>query len=68
LPDNVHLTTEALAKRLHTSTVTLARWRGQGRGPRFIKAGNRVLYPLDEVAAYEAANARMSTRMLDGEH
>lgn len=37
---------------------TLDNWRSQNRGPRFVKIGGRVLYPLHEVEAYEARNLR----------
>jgi hypothetical protein len=37
---------------------TLAKWRMRGCGPRFLKLGSKVLYPLDEVVAYETANLR----------
>jgi hypothetical protein len=37
---------------------TLAKWRMRGYGPRFLKLGSKVLYPMDEVVAYETANLR----------
>jgi predicted DNA-binding transcriptional regulator AlpA len=37
---------------------TLDNWRSQNRGPRFVKIGGRVLYPVAEVEAYEARNLR----------
>lgn len=37
---------------------TLDNWRSQKRGPRFVKIGGRVLYPIDEVVAYERRNLR----------
>ncbi len=43
------------------NTVTLStldNWRSQNRGPRFVKIGGRVLYPLEEVVAYEMKNLR----------
>ena len=38
--------------------ATLDNWRSQNRGPRFVKIGGRVLYPVAEVEAYEARNLR----------
>jgi hypothetical protein len=35
---------------------TLANWRSQGKGPPFSKRGAKVVYPLDTLEAYEAAN------------
>lgn len=38
--------------------ATLDNWRSQNRGPRFVKIGGRVLYPVAEVEAYELRNLR----------
>lgn len=38
--------------------ATLDNWRSQSRGPRFVKIGGRVLYPVAEVEAYELRNLR----------
>lgn len=32
---------------------TLANWRSQTIGPPYVKVGNRILYPLDEVIKWE---------------
>ena len=39
---------------LDLSEFTLARWRWSGTGPRHIKAGNRVRYPLAELESWMA--------------
>lgn len=57
-----HLTTQELADRLRVTTVTVARWRGNGIGPKYIKSGGRVLYREDDVAAYENSHTRQKTR------
>lgn len=57
-----HLTPAQLVERwkdtpFPTTLVTLARWRGAGKGPAFIRAGHngkRVFYPLSAVASYES--------------
>lgn len=54
--DRVNLTPEQLAARLHLKPQTLANWRCIGLGPRFIKFGKKVLYPIDEVEKWERAN------------
>lgn len=56
--DTVFLTPAELSKRWNgaVTTGTLANWRNQGKGPSFQKIGSRVLYRLDQVVAYEAAN------------
>jgi hypothetical protein len=35
---------------------TLANWRSQGHGPPFSKRGAKVVYQLDKLVAWEAAN------------
>lgn len=35
------------------SEQTLKRWRMDGKGPKFVKLGQKVAYPLDEVLAWE---------------
>lgn len=50
-----------LAKELHVSTSTLARWRNEGTGPQYMKAGRRVLYALTDVNAWLLASSRTST-------
>lgn len=32
---------------------TLANWRSTGQGPRFVKIGGRVMYPINRVAEWE---------------
>lgn len=56
-----YLTPRELAARWRNivSLSTLDNWRSsQNRGPRYVKIGGRVLYPLAEVEAYEARNLR----------
>lgn len=49
------LTIEELVARWKGTVAkkTLANWRVQGRGPKFVKAGKAVLYPLSAVEKYE---------------
>ncbi len=50
----VHLTPEALANRINKSTITLQRWRSQGKGPQYIKTGHRsVVYDEKDVEEWE---------------
>jgi hypothetical protein len=55
-----HLTPEELISRWRgtVSEPTLRSWRSRGDGPAFIRIGNRVLYPLADVVAYEAGSPR----------
>jgi hypothetical protein len=56
-----HLDQRHLADRWLVSPRTLEQWRWQGRGPRFLKLGGRVVYPLNEVEAFETANLHANT-------
>lgn len=57
-----HLTPAELAARLRIKNVnTLAQWRSKGEGPRYMKFGTRVLYPVAEVEAWESQKIRNST-------
>lgn len=57
MKSNRYLTTEEVAAMLHLSKATLERWRRQGDGPPFVRAGRRrVLYPADGVDRWLADN------------
>jgi hypothetical protein len=56
-----HLSQRDLAGRLRISPRTLEGWRWRGTGPRFVKAGGRVLYRLEDVEAFEETQLRQST-------
>jgi hypothetical protein len=58
---DIHFTQRDLARRLHISPRTLEGWRWRGEGPRFVKAGGRVLYRLEDVEAFEAEQLRQRT-------
>jgi predicted DNA-binding transcriptional regulator AlpA len=49
------------AEYLGLSRKTLDNWRTTGRGPRFLKLGSRVLYPVAELDAFKTAHLRTST-------
>ncbi|MBF6213819.1 DNA-binding protein [Nocardia puris] len=51
-----HLTPDQLAERWHITRSSLAQQRYLGTGPRYLKVGRRVLYPLDSVVEFERAN------------
>lgn len=59
--DNINLTPEEVAKRLRTSVAVLSNWRIKGTGPKFIKIGRKVLYPLAQLESFEAAQLRSNT-------
>lgn len=45
-------TRRQVAEFLQTSVPTLARWAGEGSGPRFIKLGSSVRYRRADVLAW----------------
>lgn len=47
------LTPKELAARWKLSPGTLANWRVKGIGPKYMKLGWGVVYPLAEVISYE---------------
>ena len=61
-----HIDQKELARRWLISPRTLEQWRWQGRGPRFLKLGGRVLYRLADVEAYEADNLHFNTVVSSG--
>lgn len=64
-----HLTPAETAKQLGLKSAgTLANWRAQGRGPRYVKHGRRVLYPVAAIEVYkrESFTAQPSTAVLAG--
>lgn len=49
-----HLTPAQCAAELGFKSIgTLANWRAKKKGPRWVKHGTRVLYPVEEVASYK---------------
>ena len=62
--ENTNLTPKEAANRLRVTTGTLSNWRVQGNGPRFIKVGRKVLYPVAQVVAYETAALRSNTALV----
>ena len=61
--DRMNLTPQQLSERLQISRATLANWRSKGYGPRYMKFGKRVLYPMKEVEKFEAANLRSAVHV-----
>jgi hypothetical protein len=56
--DTRHLNQIDLARRWRVSERTLERWRWLEQGPPYLKIGGRVVYRLDQIESYEAAQAR----------
>jgi len=50
--DKVCLTPKAAAEALSLGLRTLARLRERGEGPRFIRIGRAVRYPIDDLKVW----------------
>lgn len=48
-----YLSPAELAARLGLSEKTLANWRALGQGPRWIRIGRSIRYPLEHVTRFE---------------
>lgn len=55
------LSTDEVAELLKLKSQTLRVWRWRGDGPRYLKAGSRVLYKLADVLAWLEKTAAQST-------
>lgn len=49
------------AERLRVSPNTLKCWRMTGGGPRYLKLGRMVLYPVREIEAFERSHMMNAT-------
>ena len=54
-------TSDALAERWKISPQTLSQWRWSSKGPKYLKMGRRILYPLKEIELFEARMLRLNT-------
>jgi len=56
--DRKYLTADEVAQRYRgaVSVGTLRNWRGMRVGPAFVKIGKAVLYPVDELDAWDRKN------------
>jgi excisionase family DNA binding protein len=52
------VTTKEAAVYLGLAEVTLRQWRGQGRGPRFVRAGRAIRYREADLDAWAERNAQ----------
>src|SRR5687767_3773139 len=59
-PPTKHLNQIELARRWNMSVRTLERWRWLKKGPPYLKIGGRVVYRLEDIEAFEAAQLRQA--------
>jgi hypothetical protein len=58
MPDNKFLTAQEVSERYRGEITvgTLRNWRAMRIGPAFVKIGKAVLYPVDELDAWDQKN------------
>jgi hypothetical protein len=58
MPDVKFLTAEEVSERYRgeVSVGTLRNWRALRIGPGFVKIGKAILYPIDELEAWDQKN------------
>jgi hypothetical protein len=58
MPDNKFLTAQEVSERYRGEITvgTLRNWRAMRIGPAFVKIGKAVLYPVDELEAWDRQN------------
>lgn len=58
MPETKFLTPDEVTERYRggVSVGTLRNWRAMKIGPSFVKIGKAVLYPLDELEAWDERN------------
>ena len=44
--------------REQVTEKTLANWRHRGEGPAYVKAGGKILYPVEHLERYESRRTR----------
>jgi len=55
------LTQDEVANMLGLASCTLRKWRWEGKGPKYLKLGSRVLYRESDILDYTNANIKGST-------
>jgi hypothetical protein len=65
-PDLRHINQVQLARRWSLSPRTLERWRWLNQGPGYLKIGGRVVYRLEDIEMFEAAQSRDPTEPAGG--
>ena len=53
------------AQHLRVSRQTLAKWRLQGFGPKFIRCGRKILYRAEDIALWLDGRTAASTTEAD---
>ena len=65
LQEQGYLTLPEVAERYRTTEGTVRYWRHCGYGPKGVKLGTCVLYPVAEIERFDAELARQARRATD---
>ncbi len=55
------ITPDTLAERWSITKTTLSQWRWNGRGPKYLKLGRRVMYRIQDIEEFEDQKVRRDT-------
>ena len=58
---DILLTIEDVAKRWELKPATLDNWRWTGRGPRFLKVGDKIWYRPKDIESFEEQRTFQNT-------
>ena len=59
------LTPDQTSAKLKIAKQTLAQWRVEGKGPKFVRLGNRAFYRAGDVEAFVTGHVFSSTAEAD---
>lgn len=62
--NRVLLNTKEAAEVLRMSAISLHRWRGQGKGPKFVELGRKIYYRPSDLDAYLEELAQKSAEKM----
>lgn len=60
------LNVKQTAEKLCVSEMTLRKWRWEGKGPKFVKMGRKVVYRESDLRDYVSSMVRTSTSDMGG--
>lgn len=63
--NDMRLSTAQVAERLGVSEQSVRRWRSLGKGPAYVKIGNKVWYETADLASWVDANRIRPSPPLD---
>lgn len=59
------ITPSKLAERWSVNVATLSQWRWNGKGPKYLKLGGRILYRINDINDFENRQVRENTSQVN---